>query len=302
MTSEKKQAVLDGIEASIARLANETDTYRQSEQWKNILRTMSQFHAYSFQNQLAILWQRPSASRVAGFQTWKSLGRHVVKGAAGIAILAPVMVKLKDKKGPTTTTECSESKVEKSSLFFRTVYVFDYADTEGAPLDGFSLAQVTEDYGMFPLVLAAVESLGIKVALEPIANPCMSGFSEGGRITIKETLAAGEMASVLIHEAAHELLHWGDQKDIGDALGRKMREVEAESTAFAVMEYLGIESTADQYLALNGANGKIIKASLGRIRNAVSKLIAAIEEQRGTQRASVQSNQADEGEVLALAA
>ncbi len=302
MSNEKTQAVLDGIEASIVRLADETDTYRQSEQWKNVLRTMSHFHTYSLSNQMAILWQRPTASRVAGFHTWKALGRHVVKGARGIAILAPVMVKSKRKDDGAQTEEGSETTGEKSSLFFRVVYVFDYADTEGADIDGFSLSEVAEDYGMFPLVQAAVESLGIQVALKPIAKPGLSGFSEGGRITIKETLAAGEMSSVLIHEAAHELLHWGDQREIGNALGKKLREVEAESTAYAVMQYLGIESTADQYLTLYGADGKVIKASLGRIRNAVSTLIAAIEKQKGAPRASDQSDQVEEGETLALAA
>jgi hypothetical protein len=251
---------------------------------------------------VAILWQRPSASRVAGFHAWKSLGRHVVKGATGIAILAPVIVKSKSKNDGTDLENNGENTEDKTSMFFRVVHVFDYADTEGADLAGFSLGEVTEDYGMFPLVQAAVESLGIQVTLKPLSDPGLSGFSEGGHITIKETLAAGEMTSVLIHEAGHELLHWGDQKEIGNALGRKLREVEAESTAYAVMQYLGIESTADQYLTLYGADGKVIKASLGRIRNAVSTLIAAIEKQKGAQCVSDQSNQVVEAEYLALAA
>ncbi len=107
---------------------------------------------------------------------------------------------------------------------------------------------------------------------------------------------------MLIHEAAHELLHWGDQKEIGNALGKKMCEVEAESTAYAVMQYLGIESTADQYLALYGADGKVIKASLGRIRNAVATFIDAIEKQKGANAANALSDQVAEGETLALAA
>jgi hypothetical protein len=50
---------------------------------------MAKFSSYSLNNQILILLQRPLASRVAGFQTWRKLGRHVVKGAKGIAILAP---------------------------------------------------------------------------------------------------------------------------------------------------------------------------------------------------------------------
>ena len=299
MNNEKTQAVLDGIEASIARLADETDAYRQSEQWKNVLRTMSHFHTYSFVNQMAILRQRPNACRVAGFNTWKTLGRHVVKGAKGIAILAPVLVKPKRKKEGIQTKDLCETTEDKRSLFFRVVYVFDYADTEGTGLPGFSLNEVSEDYGMFPLAQAAVEALGIRVILKPITDPGMSGYSEGKCITVKETLPAGEKTATLIHEAAHSLLHCADQKDIGDALGKKLREVEAESVAYAVMQYLGIESTADEYLTLYGVSGKTIKASLGRIRSAVSTLIDAIEKQKGS---SNQSNQVDEGETLALAA
>lgn len=302
MSNEKTQAVLDGIEASIARLADETDAYRQSEAWKAVLQTMRRFHTYSLSNQLAILWQRPTASRVAGFHTWKALGRTVLKGAKGIAILAPVMVKSKPTKTGAVADESSDVAGEKASLFFRTVYVFDYADTEGTDIAGFCLPDVDEDYGMFPVAQAAVEALGIQVLLKAIADPGLSGFSEGGRITIKETLTPGEMTSVLIHEAAHELLHQGDQKETAKALGKKMREVEAESTAYAVMQHLGIESTAGQYLTLYGADGKAIKTSLGRIRIAVSTLIEAIEKQKFAPLATAEPAQVAEGEVLALAA
>jgi hypothetical protein len=37
--------------------------------------------------------QRPEATHVAGFHTWKSLGRIVNSGAKGIAILAPLALK-----------------------------------------------------------------------------------------------------------------------------------------------------------------------------------------------------------------
>jgi hypothetical protein len=36
-----------------------------------------------------IAMQRPDATLVAGFRTWPRIGRHVRKGAKGIAILAP---------------------------------------------------------------------------------------------------------------------------------------------------------------------------------------------------------------------
>ena len=41
----------------------------------NYLTTMSRFHQYSFGNVLEIARQMPAATRVAGFWTWKNLGR-----------------------------------------------------------------------------------------------------------------------------------------------------------------------------------------------------------------------------------
>jgi hypothetical protein len=262
LSTDKTQALLDAIGASISKLASETDSFRQSEQWRQILATMSKFHSYSSQNQLLIAYQRPSTTRVAGFQTWKSLNRHVVKGAKGIAILAPMVFNTKRKNSDTVATDGGEVEAEKTYVRFRTVYVFDAADTSGQPISDMVLPAVNDDNGKLPLVLAAVESLGIKVRREPITNPNLQGYSKGNEIVIKESLAAGDMASVLIHEAAHSLLHFGDQKERANEMSRAMREVEAESAAYAVMNHLGIESTANLYLSSYSANGRRSKTLL----------------------------------------
>ena len=65
----------------------------KSEALKAYLATMSRFYRYSWGNLLLIAFQMPSALRVAGFHTWKSLGRFVKKGEKGIMILAPTVVK-----------------------------------------------------------------------------------------------------------------------------------------------------------------------------------------------------------------
>ncbi len=55
------------------------------------LAAMARFHSYSFGNIMAIARQRPDATRVAGFVTWKEMGRFVKKGEKGIQILAPMI-------------------------------------------------------------------------------------------------------------------------------------------------------------------------------------------------------------------
>ena len=64
-----------------------------SEGWRSFLAAQARFHHYSPGNVLLILSQNPHATQVAGFHTWRDLGRFVKKGEHGIAILAPVFPK-----------------------------------------------------------------------------------------------------------------------------------------------------------------------------------------------------------------
>ena len=63
----------------------------KSDTLKTYLTTLARFHNYSFGNVLMIAVQKPDATHVAGFQTWRKLGRFVKKGEKGIAILAPLV-------------------------------------------------------------------------------------------------------------------------------------------------------------------------------------------------------------------
>src|SRR6266849_3378157 len=66
-----------------------------SDRLTALLKTMGRFHKYSWHNVALIATQCPTATRVAGFQTWRTLGRFVRKGEKGIAILAPIVTRRK---------------------------------------------------------------------------------------------------------------------------------------------------------------------------------------------------------------
>ena len=69
---QAKQLTEQALEKLIQALeAGKSDTL------KAYLATMSRFHKYSWGNLLLITFQMPSATRVAGFHTWKSLGTFV---------------------------------------------------------------------------------------------------------------------------------------------------------------------------------------------------------------------------------
>ena len=63
------------------KLENGIQELYTSGRYGAYLSAMSKFHHYSFGNALLILLQCPTASRVAGFHTWKKeFGRQVKRG------------------------------------------------------------------------------------------------------------------------------------------------------------------------------------------------------------------------------
>src|SRR5712691_9597639 len=87
-----------------------------SDQFTALLKTMARFHKYSWHNVCLIASQRPAATRVAGFQTWRTMGRFVRKGEKGIAIMAPIVRRREAE---------SEGDDARTVLGFRVAHVFD---------------------------------------------------------------------------------------------------------------------------------------------------------------------------------
>jgi len=88
----------------------------RSERLLALLKTMGRFHRYSLHNVCLIVAQRPTATRVAGFHTWRSVGRFVRRGEKGIAILAPIVRR---------RLEETQEDEPRMVVGFRTAYVFD---------------------------------------------------------------------------------------------------------------------------------------------------------------------------------
>ena len=85
---EEKERKVDAV---MKQLQTGVEGIQESYQFRQFLTTMSKFHDYSIGNLILIGLQNPDATKVAGFNTWKDLGRWVKGGEKGIAILAPVL-------------------------------------------------------------------------------------------------------------------------------------------------------------------------------------------------------------------
>ena len=97
----------------------------KSEALTEYLSAMARFHSYSFGNIMAIARQRPTATRVAGFSTWKELGRFVKKGERGIQILAPIVGHRRKKDASDQDSGPDQAKPQSVLIGFRAVYVFE---------------------------------------------------------------------------------------------------------------------------------------------------------------------------------
>ena len=121
----------------LKRLEEGVKSVMSSEGWRIFLSAQAKFHNYSAGNVLLLLMQNPQATRVAGFHTWRNLGRSVKKGEHGIAILAPVFPKKEPEREPRALPEAEGEPgpdISRVPVRFRVAHVFDVAQTEGQPL------------------------------------------------------------------------------------------------------------------------------------------------------------------------
>jgi hypothetical protein len=264
MQNEKAKELKDSLSKLIEALAMDTDEARQSTLFTSYLRACGLFHNYSWHN-CALIWsQKPEASRVAGFQAWKKLGRYVVAGSKGIAIFAPMTFK---EKGAA-----EDGEQESTRVWFRVVYVFDVSQTGGESLPELP-TECTGAGGesLTECLLAYAAERGIAVETRTIEGSAKGYASENcKRITLSNSLTASDRAAVLIHEISHCLLHFGESKP-----NLKQRELEAEATSFVVASHFGLNPESKFYLASYGVKASDLLESLPVIQHTAAQIISA---------------------------
>jgi antirestriction protein ArdC len=238
----------------------------RSEALAGYLKAIGRFHRYSLYNVLLIASQKPDASYVAGFRTWNQLGRFVKKGERGILILAPIV-----RRKPENEEGREEASM--SVAGFRAAYVFDVSQTDGKELPQIGIVQGDPRECRERLRNFAAAQ-GISVDYSSEIAPAR-GTSSGKRITLLPGQSPAEEFSTLAHELAHELLHRGDRRG---SKSRRIRETEAEATAFVVCHVIGLEtgSAACDYIQLWDGNAQVLTDSLGHVRHAASQMLTAL--------------------------
>ena len=291
---EQIKALTEKIEEGIQTLFQSGDL----EKYQAYLRTVSRFHRYSVNNQMLIFAQCPHATLVAGYQKWQNqFSRHVLRGEKGITIIAPTPYKIKvkqekldpDTKQPLLDADGKTITEEKEVQIpmFRPVKVFDVSQTDGKPLPEQVKSPVAELTGNVEHYEAFMDALKlvspVPIEMKPLRNDLDGFFSPSEQsITLREGMSEVQTVCAAVHEIAHSKLHNYTMQPDSQPKDSSTEEMEAESIAYTVCAYFGIETSANSfgYVATwsKDKDVKAFRASLDTIRKTSSELISGVDQ------------------------
>ena len=291
---EQIKALTEKIEEGIQNLFQSGDL----EKYQAYLRTVSRFHRYSVNNQMLIFAQCPQATLVAGYQKWQNqFSRHVLRGEKGITIIAPTPYKIKveqekldpDTKQPLLDADGKTITEEKEVQIplFRPVKVFDVSQTDGEPLPEQVKSPVAELTGNVEHYEAFMDALKlvspVPIEIKPLSSNLDGFFSPSKQsITLREGMSEVQTVCAAVHEIAHSKLHNYARQPDSQPKDSSTEEMEAESIAYTVCAYFGIETSANSfgYVATwsKDKDVKAFRASLDTIRKTSSELISGVDQ------------------------
>lgn len=253
----------------------------ESNKFQEVLDTMSKFHSYSMNNIILIESQRPTATNVAGFSTWKKLGRNVIKGESGIQILAPVPrkydveVEKTDKDGNVT-----KEIEQKEYMSFRVAYVFDIEQTEGKELTLDITKTLDRENPNYEMLYDTLKQITDCKVIEEDTGKANGYFNKVDNvIAVKKDNPLEQKIKTIIHEIAHSKLHNTPEASFMDS---KHKEIEAEATAYVVCNYLGIDSSDYSFGYVAGwsrdKESDYLKSVLDKIKDVSNEIIDLTED------------------------
>ena len=260
------------------RLIAQVEALVTGEDWARYLSMAARFHSYSASNLWLMLAQRPdlatTGDRVAGYQTWKRLGRHVNRGAKGIAILAPCVYRrgadeasaataAAEGQTDSTTEDAGAARVLRG---FKVVHVFAQSDTTGDDLPEVRPVLLEGDGALWDALAAQVAAAGFTVSRGDCgsANGCTNFTAR--TVVVAEHLSGKAADKTLAHELGHVLL--GHEAQV--VVDRDLAEIEAESVAYIVCNALGIDSASYSLAYVAGWSG----GSVERIRRTAERVVS----------------------------
>lgn len=301
LTAAQREAAETARAARIAalheRVTAGVEALTADPAWRAMLEAAARFHAYSLNNQLLISVQAAALgfipTRAAGFGTWQALGRHVIKGATGLAILAPCMYRtgdptdqagaVPDGAPPGVAGERSADAEQRGRVLrgFRVAHVFDLSQTDGEPLPEVRPALLTGDApaALWDALAAQVAGHGYTLTREPCGEANGITDPAARTVRVRPDVDSAQAVKTLAHELAHiECGHVADGFDYRSCRGRA--EAEAESVAYIVTAWAGLDSggyTVPYVAAWSGGDPAVLRGAATAVTTTAGRILALLD-------------------------
>ena len=258
---------------------------RNSGTWQRYLDYMGRFHQYSWNNILLMLMQsNGNSSLVAGFRQWQTRGRVVRKGEHGMKIFGFSTRTVKDEDG---NPQLDENGDPIQKVWYPILTVFDVSQTdpidkETDPIEQMKPSELegADALGLVGRMTAWLESKHWRVGHESMGRDVKGYTTMDGsrRIMLNEQNSPRQDAKTILHETAHMLLHQGlPEGEYGRHRG--IYETEAESVAYVVAKYMGMDTGeySIRYVAgWSDADPKLVLSTAEHVRKAADEIITAL--------------------------
>ncbi|WP_454388067.1 PBECR4 domain-containing protein [Streptococcus sp. Marseille-Q8145] len=220
--------------------------YLNSDHYKEFLTKMSQFNQYSSRNLRLILAQKPDVSYLAPYNTWRKFERHVKRGEKALSVIIPVTYVKKDQQGQPILDK--NGKPETGMTFRLKPTTFDVSQTEGKEMP--KAAEVKEqltdlDYAnLYRALMSIAKTNDVSVRFEEMAGETKGYYSpaEHQIVLRSHDMNKSQLIKTFIHEIAHSELHHSNNPQ-REQLTRSNAELQAESVAYVVASYYGIDTS-----------------------------------------------------------
>lgn len=229
--------------------------FLDSDKYKDYLTKMSQLNNYSNRNLRLILAQNPEARQVASFKQWKeNFDRYVKKGEKALRIFKPMT---KIKKDENNQPILDKNGNPETVTFFGLVPVFDVSQTEGKEMPKATEVkeQLTDlDYAnLYRALMAIAKENDVSVRFEEMENNKHGYYSvpENQIVLRSNEMNKAQIIKTFLHEMAHAELHHADNPQ-KENLTRSTAELQAESVAYVVSSYYGIDTSEYSFNYLSG--------------------------------------------------
>ena len=301
--SERKKKYSDIIYGALEEVGKKTEADATSKQSQDIVKALlsaaSNFHNYSFWNSMMIAIMKPGTAYVASETDWALMGRRLKQGVTRIPIMYPIKGKSLSDVEKEKLSDVEVARVTRTRFGLGSAIA--YEDTEPISEDWVSKRGKWKGKGPFVPPQWDIDSNEATEWLTQLYNAAFLWATEakkfkietgqtgiaggwaslGGKITINDKYEGMRKVTTLLHEIAHQLIHFDSDFQRGSSTQQE-RETDAEATAYVVASHYHIESkNSPIYLAGFGANKGSILGRFNFIRRAAIEMFEGIDETMG---------------------